>query len=98
MLHLVDIAISIKIIRKCYEVLGSPLAVVLIGPHTSVCMSSNKSDALSRKHVKGVLAILPCKQASHVLYDSKLNEVRSPSECSFFMCFSLTRPKRQCHI
>jgi len=65
-----------------------PLAIELIGPYTSVCMSSSKSDALSGKPVNGVLVILPSKQASHVSYDSKSNEVRSPSEWSF-MRFSL---------
>jgi hypothetical protein len=43
-------------------------------------MCSNKSNALLGKPVKGALVILPSKHASHVLYDSKSNEVKSPLE------------------
>jgi hypothetical protein len=43
-----------------------PLVVVLIGPHTYVCMSSGKSEAFLGKPKKDILVILPSKQASHV--------------------------------
>src|SRR4051812_22602279 len=94
MFHQIDISIPTQIISEGNEVLITPLAVVLIGPHTSLCTSPNKSDALSQLFAKGVLVILPSRQDSHVLNDSKSNEVRIPSSWSFFMRFQLIWPSR----
>ena len=44
--------------------------IVLKGPHTSVCMSPKRSEALSPIPVKGALVIFPHKQDSHTSKDS----------------------------
>src|SRR3954467_10200571 len=58
---------------------------MLIGPHTSVCMISNKSLARSIVPENGVLVILPMRHGSHVSNDSKSRDSKSPSAWSFFI-------------
>jgi hypothetical protein len=87
-LHQIDIPISTQIIRKGHEVMLT--IATLIGPHTSVCIIPNTSDARSTISVNGVLVILPRRHGSHVSNDSKSIDLRRPSLWSFFMWFAPT--------
>ena len=57
--HQVDLPISAQIIYEGWKITIPARASTLIGPHTSVCIISNKSLARSIVSENGVLVILP---------------------------------------
>src|SRR3954469_24141710 len=88
MFHEIDIPISTQVIHEGKNITITSRDATLIGPHTSVCMISNKSVARSIIPENGVLVILPIRHASHLSSDSKSSDSRSPSEWCFFIHFT----------
>jgi hypothetical protein len=101
-------ALILCLIRNTYPLLKSseniinyeypPLALVPIGPHTSVCTRAKSSMALSFTLLKDILVIFLSKQDSCRSIDSQSNWPKNPSSWSFLMYFLFIWPKWQCHI
>src|SRR3954463_10802901 len=87
--HQVDISISAQVVGESHEVLVTTSSS---RAHWSTHISMYEFQQVGRfsqLFAKGVLVILPSRHDSHVSNDSKSNEFKSPSSCSFFMRFSL---------
>ena len=73
-----------------------PRALTFIGPHTSLCINSNKSLALLPFAEKGLLVILPSKQDSQIGNGSITKELSIPSLTSLSILFRLIWPNLKC--
>ena len=69
---------------------------MFIGPHTSLCINSNKSLALLPFVEKGLLVILPSKQGSQIGNNSTTKELSTPSLPSLSILFRLIWPNLKC--
>ena len=69
---------------------------MFIGPHTSLCINSNKSLALFPFAEKGLLVILPSKQGSQIGNGFTTKELSTPSLTNLSILFRLIWPNLKC--